>query len=88
MTEMVWTTVPQQEMIDWEQLRTSRTTGGLSFHVYRARVPRGWFVYVHLDPDCGGGVTFYPDPEHKWDGKSLPEGATRGNTRSRARKKK
>lgn len=35
----------------------------------RAKVPGGWLV------TCGGtdglsGVTFYPDPEHRWDGGS------------------
>ena len=38
--------------------------------VRRAKVPGGWLVYV-----CYGataGVTFYPDPDHTWDGSSLP----------------
>ena len=33
----------------------------------RAKVPGGWLVVV-----TGAGVTFYPDPEHQWDGTSLP----------------
>ena len=37
--------------------------GGLLF---RAKVPGGWFVYV------GESCFFYPEPEHKWDGNSLP----------------
>ena len=32
----------------------------------RAKVPGGWFVRVIA------GAFFYPDPEHKWDGSSLP----------------
>jgi hypothetical protein len=32
----------------------------------RARVPSGWFVRI------GMGAFFYPDPEHLWDGSSLP----------------
>ncbi len=35
--------------------------------VYRAKVDGGWLVLT-----CGGegftGVTFYPDPNHRWDG--------------------
>ena len=31
----------------------------------RAKVPNGWLVSV------GSGVTFYPDPEHQWDGTSI-----------------
>jgi hypothetical protein len=33
----------------------------------RAKVPGGWLVSV-----TGLGLTFYPDPEHLWDGTSLP----------------
>jgi len=88
MVEMEWKLAPKQEVIDWEDLKSSRTPGGLSFHVYRARVPGGWLVYVHLDPDCGGGVTFYPDKDHKWDGRSLPEGAAAEPDRTSSRKRK
>ncbi len=41
--------------------------------------PGGWFVQLrdevgHLksEPAPLGGAFFYPDPEHKWDGSSLP----------------
>ena len=88
MNETEWRLVPKQEKIEWEGLQSSRTAGGLSFHIYRARVPGGWFVYVHLDPDCGGGVTFYPDSSHKWDGTSLPEGAAPDPKPRRSRKKR
>ena len=34
---------------------------------YRAKVPGGWLVFI-----CGNagmnGTTFYPDPDHKWNG--------------------
>jgi len=88
MAETEWRLVPKPPTIEWEVLQAARTPGGLSFHVYRARVPGGWLVYVHLDPDCGGGVTFYPDPGHKWDGGSLPEGAVDDPKPSRSRKTK
>jgi hypothetical protein len=36
---------------------------------YRASVVGGWLVFVWT-PGKGGltGVTFCPDPDHKWDG--------------------
>jgi hypothetical protein len=36
-----------------------------AYSVARAKVPGGWLVAL------GTGVTFYPDPEHAWDGQSL-----------------
>jgi len=45
---------------------------GMPFPVeaFRAKIPGGWLVGR---PDSGGtGTTFVPDPEHKWDGSSLP----------------
>jgi hypothetical protein len=44
----------------------------------RAKVPGGWLIFVfgydwHQGNSYGfGGLTFYPDPEHDWDGNSLP----------------
>jgi len=40
--------------------------GRSKFHVWRSKIPGGWLV---CSPD---GLTFVPDPEHKWDGNSLP----------------
>jgi len=38
-------------------------------HAYRARVPGGWLVFTRIPGPSGlGGVTFYPDPNHTWDG--------------------
>jgi hypothetical protein len=36
---------------------------------YRARVPGGWLIFIEK-PWRGGlcGATFYPDPNHVWDG--------------------
>lgn len=36
----------------------------------RAKVPGGWFI--HVGAGAGSGAFFYPDPEHTWDGSSLP----------------
>jgi hypothetical protein len=41
----------------------------------RAKIPGGWLLVS--TSNAGGGVTFYPDPEHKWDGNSLED---RGKT--------
>ena len=38
--------------------------------IRRAKVPGGWFVQVSAG--VGIGAFFYPDPEHTWDGSSLP----------------
>lgn len=40
----------------WEQLRSNVQPAA------RAKVPGGWLV------TAGAGLTFYPDPEHQWDG--------------------
>lgn len=40
-------------------------------NAYRAKVPGGWLVVTKSN--SGGGVTFYPDPEHKWDGGSVAD---------------
>jgi hypothetical protein len=36
-----------------------------AYSVARAKVPGGWLVAL------GTGVTFYPDPEHSWNGESI-----------------
>lgn len=45
----------------WEKLK------GNVYGTKRCKVPGGWLVIVY-----GSGMAFYPDPEHKWDGSSLP----------------
>jgi hypothetical protein len=43
---------------------------GLSARPYtvsRAKVPGGWLILIN-----GSAATFYPDPEHAWDGTTLP----------------
>jgi hypothetical protein len=62
------TELPQ---LDWHKLNSSRTEGGtfkLGWDVHRTKVPGGWLVLVIHNTS---GVTFYPDPEHKWNGGSL-----------------
>ena len=54
----------------WQELNSSKGEGGLfelGWDVYRAKVPGGWLVLVIHNTS---GLTFYPDPEHTWDGGS------------------
>ena len=46
------------------KLKFERLDAG-GYAAARAKVPGGWLVV------CGAGVTFYPDPGHKWDGSSV-----------------
>jgi len=46
-----------------------------STEIHRAKIPGGWLVSAHTpnrDNNENTSVTFVPDSEHKWDGKSLP----------------
>ena len=56
--------------LNWEKLDQDPDY----FSTYRAKVPGGWLVMVVYSGGAGAGtgVTFYPDPNHKWDGRSLP----------------
>jgi hypothetical protein len=52
--------VAGQARLQWEPLDSS------DYGLLRAKVPGGWLVAL-----AGAGVTFYPDPEHQWDGSSV-----------------
>lgn len=60
----------QQAQLVWHKLDSSKAEGGIFKldEVYRSKVPGGWLVLV---ANNARGITFYPDPEHKWDGGSL-----------------
>ena len=47
-----------EKSLEFEKLRSNLA-------VKRAKAPGGWIVVV------GDGVTFVPDPSHKWDGSSV-----------------
>ena len=47
-----------------------RTTDYSRAHIHRAKVPGGWLILKSLSDNSG--IAFYPDPEHAWDGGSLP----------------
>lgn len=54
----------------WEEVKRETKKKGLFGNamdpMLRAKVPGGWFVRV------SEGAFFYSDPEHIWDGSSLP----------------
>ena len=57
----------EPQLIDWEQLESTK---GLT--VLRVRVPGGWLVYASNSYHHHGGMAFYPDPGHQWQGGTLP----------------
>ena len=58
------------ENIEWQAVpSTLNDPNGKTEQVllYRAKVPGGWFVKIYFD---GVAAFFYPDAEHKWDGRN------------------
>jgi hypothetical protein len=55
---------PVASKLQWEQLDSGPGMPGP--YLLRAKVPGGWLVAL-----AGASVTFYPDPEHQWDGSSV-----------------
>jgi len=51
-------------MLKWESVPSDSRIS-----VYRARVPGGWLVFTWWGSSYSG-LTFYPDPNHQWDGTS------------------
>jgi hypothetical protein len=62
--------------LTWEIVQTEMQEKGFlknpAPYVVRAKVPGGWFVKADDGIRRTGGAFFYPDPEHQWDGSSLP----------------
>ena len=65
-------------MFVWEELepRVAYLSGkvGKAAPLYRAKVPGGWIICLLAGVPQGGGaggLTFLPDPDHKWDGSTL-----------------
>jgi hypothetical protein len=50
---------PSGPVLRWETLNSQPVTR-------RTKVPGGWLIAAP-----GAGLTFYPDPDHEWDGGSL-----------------
>jgi hypothetical protein len=60
-------------MLVFEHIEARWESGVVKFPTFvaRAKIPGGWLV--------GNGQTvlcFVPDPEHRWDGSSLPDAKT------------
>lgn len=47
-------------------LRWERLVSSAAHSISRAKVPGGWLVLAG-----DSALTFYPDPDHRWDGRSL-----------------
>ena len=68
--------------VKWERIegQGGGLVGERSPEVRRAKIPGGWLVETTRQAITGNsnggglgvGLTFVPDPEHKWDGNSLP----------------
>jgi len=61
----------KQPHLIWRKVPSSRAEGRvfkLGWDVHRTKVPGGWLVLVIHNTS---GLTFYPDPEHRWDGGNL-----------------
>jgi len=70
---------PPAATLDWERLGSKIGGRDLGFNgprAYRTKITGGWLVESSRQTSGGGGtgtgLTFIPDPEHKWDGNSLP----------------
>ena len=55
-------------LLHLEELNVKYEGDKTAQYAYRAQVAGGWLVFTYK----GGlnGVTFYPDPDHSWDGGS------------------
>ncbi len=62
MAKLIWESIENDELGD-------RMFGTQTIFTKRAKVPGGWLVC--MIGGRAGGITFYPDPNHQWDGNSL-----------------
>lgn len=49
-------------MLNWVEIQTNGIGAGKPGRTFRTAVPGGWLVVV-----VGSGVTFFPDPGHRWN---------------------
>jgi hypothetical protein len=63
------------EGLVWGPLVTSREDkrrSNSAWETFRTKVPGGWLVLVRVESGASPlSLTFYPGPEHDWDGGSL-----------------
>jgi len=62
----------------WEELDSKQkdakgkiVSDGLTMKTWRAKIPGGWLVRWAFGVNAAG-PTFVPDPQHLWDGHSVP----------------
>ncbi|MGE0102137.1 MAG: hypothetical protein AB7H86_01930 [Blastocatellales bacterium] len=58
----------------WEKLNSTRNEKGwfkIQWEIHRAKVPGGWLVLARIEAGNEHSLTFYPDPNHLWNGGSL-----------------
>lgn len=59
----------EKPVLHLEELNPKFEDGNPAKYAYRSRVAGGWLVFIYTPGKGGlGGVTFYPDPDHTWDG--------------------
>lgn len=59
---------PPKATVRFEPLKA---TGAPFLVIYRSKVPGGWLI-GSLGSTRDTALSFYPDPDHKWDGNSIP----------------
>ena len=58
--------------VERAKLEFTKVNGHIpDFTIYRAKIPGGWLVTDKPGPNGGKGMTFVPDPDHKWNGGSV-----------------
>jgi hypothetical protein len=55
----------KDKILNWKEVKCT----GLGTRTRAAKVPGGWLVAI--ENMSGLGLSFYPDPNHEWDGVSL-----------------
>ena len=68
-------TKESEPTLRWETVKTIREQKGFlnsKYMVERARVPGGWLVISQFEVGPAHGLAFVPDPNHEWDGGSVP----------------
>jgi hypothetical protein len=65
---------PMAARMKWETLSVQSLRGSPPPQVQRTKIPGGWLVETSRRGESGTGVglAFVPDPDHKWDGNSVP----------------
>jgi hypothetical protein len=66
---------PEQPELVWEKVPSARKDQKWyhgDWEIHRAKVPGGWLVITRVGGEVPQGIAFYPDPEHKWNGGSVP----------------